>query len=179
MKFQSSEKNHLNDFPIFFSSTKIFSNSQKAINLADSRKLGEISEGKVIYSPYEVLFLLENFKAKIYQDEKEISEKTFTKKISKQIKSFETNYLVFEDLTKKGFSIKTGSKFGTEFRVSKKSEKHSKWILFIVGKNQKIESLDFVSKNRIAHSTGKKLLIAIVESERNINYFESDWTNLK
>lgn len=179
MIFGFFRKKDFGDFPIFLSNNRIFSNSKKGINLAESKKFGETNQGKIIYSPYEALYLTENLNAKLYKNEREISVQKFVKIFSKRNPEFSTNYIAFKDLRKKGYLVKTGSKFGTEFRVSKKSEKHSKWILVAVNENEKLNLKDFVGKNRIAHSTGKKLLIAIIDSQENVNYFETDWLKLR
>ena len=136
------------------------SNSQKAITLAKNKKLGEIKQGRVIYSKYEALYLIENKKAE-------------SKKKIKLNKQQQNNYLVFKDLRKKGYIIKTGLKFGTEFRVYKKKDKHSNWLVEVIDK--KINLKDFISKNRIAHSIGKKFLLAIVDSQKDITYYEVGW----
>ena len=58
-------------FPLYISNERIFSNSQKAINLAELRKIGELKEGKVIYTNFEVLYLLETKKAILVSIKKE------------------------------------------------------------------------------------------------------------
>jgi tRNA-intron endonuclease len=35
---------------------------------------------------------------------------------------------------------------------------------------------DFSAKNRVAHSTNKTLLIAIVDEESDVSYYEVKWT---
>lgn len=138
------------------------SNFQKAFTLFAKSKFGEKKSGKIHYSKYEALYLIETKRAES------------KKKIKLNIKE-KNNYLVFKDLRKKGYIVKTGLKFGAEFRVYKsKKEKHAAWLVYIP-KKQKIDFKDFVSKNRIAHSTGKKLLIAIIDSQQDITYYEVSW----
>ncbi|HLC22649.1 MAG TPA: hypothetical protein VJJ79_02655 [Candidatus Nanoarchaeia archaeon] len=35
---------------------------------------------------------------------------------------------------------------------------------------------EFAAKNRVAHSTRKKLLIAIVDDENDVTYYSISWT---
>ena len=42
----------------------------------------------------------------------------------------------------------------------------------------KLEWKDFTAKNRIAHSTKKQLLLAIVDEEGDVSYYQSDWLGL-
>jgi len=164
------------------------SNSQQAITLAKNKKLGEFKQNKVIYSPYETFYLIETKKANPYLNQKKISENKALKILSKKDKEFLNNYLVFKDLRKKGFIPKTGLKFGAEFRVYDKKIKgvkegakplaHASFLTLITSPKQKIKWQEFISKNRIAHSTAKKLLIAIVDSQQDITYYEVNWKKL-
>ncbi len=142
--------------------------------MASSRKLGEFKNGIVIYSVYEALYLEETKKAELFFKDKKIKVPYFLKKIKQ--KHLLKNYLVFRDLTKKGYIVKTGLKFGAEFRVYNKKDKHAKWLCQPFLESNKISWSDFSAKNRIAHSTAKKLLLALVDKEEDINYYEVSWT---
>ena len=136
------------------------SNSQQAFTLENNSKFGEKKQGKIVYSRYEASYLIETGKAagkiKLKANEK-------------------NNYLVFKDLRKKGYIVKTGTKFGSEFRIYKKTDKHASWLIEIKTDKDKTNYHEFISKNRIAHSTGKKLLIAIIDPEEDITYYEVGW----
>jgi tRNA-intron endonuclease len=88
-------------------------------------------------------------------------------------------YSVFCDLRKRGYVVKTALKFGAEFRVYDKGksvgEDHARWILFPVSENNVMTWHDFSAKNRVAHSTNKALLIAIVDEEGDVSYYEEKW----
>lgn len=173
-------------FQIYLIGNKIFSNSQKAISIQNLKKLGELKQGKIIYSPYEAFYLFETGNAEIIYNNKLISEDKLIKILSKKDKEFYAKYIVFRDLRKKGYIVKTGSKFGEEFRVycCPKNQKdslipaHAKWIVYPARESEKIHWKDFIAKNRIAHATAKKLLIAIVDSEEDIIYYEVNWMKI-
>ena len=86
----------------------MFSNSQKAFTLENSRKLGEKKENKIIYSPFEALYLLEEDKAEIMRDNKELREQKLMNIFTRKDKEFSVKYFVFKDLRKKGYIVKTG-----------------------------------------------------------------------
>ena len=143
------------------------SNSQNAVTLAKNKKFGEYRQGKVIYSKYESLYLVETGKAE------------FAKKNPKIKKDEENNYLIFKDLRKKGYVVKTGVKFGAEFRIYENSKtSHARWLVYIAEDKNKINLKDFIAKNRIAHSTGKKLLLAVIDSQQDISYYEIGWIKI-
>ena len=85
----------------------------------------------------------------------------------------------YRDLRKKGYILKSALKFGADFRVYDKGVKpgtdHAKWILSCVKDTDNINWRDFAAKNRIAHSTRKNLLVAIVDSEGSVSYYEISW----
>ncbi len=160
-------------FSIYKSGNNFMSNKQEAIALAEKSAFGEIKAGKVIYSIYEVIYLLENKKAKLLNSkEQEI-------KISEISKKADLNaYSVFKDLRNKGHILKEGLKFGADFRVYEKGDRpgkaHAKYLLYIVS-GKKLNILNFAAKARVAHSTNKILLLAIIDGEGDISYYGVNW----
>ncbi len=164
-------------------SERIVSNALEAQNLFATSRFGERSGEKILYSLFEALYLIHNKKMEIFDfRNKKIEIKNLLKKFERIDKRFHTKYFVFKDLRKKGYIVKTALKFGAEFRVYEKNKKidkeHSKWICFPVSENQTSTWQDFVAKNRVAHSIKKNLLIAIVDDEGDISYFEVKWTKV-
>lgn len=157
----------------------VSSNSKEAFSLYSSSYFGEPSSGKIHYTPSESLFLVENGKMKIMQNKKEISSRKLLEILRKKDKKIDIKYTVFRDLRKKGYVVKAGLKFGAEFRVYEKgfSQKsaHSKWIVFTDEESKKISWNEFSARNRVAHSTKKKLLLAVVDDENDITYYEINW----
>jgi len=71
-------------------------------------------------------------------------------------------------------------KFGADFRVYdrgvKPGEDHAKWIIYPVYESSTLTWHEFSAKNRVAHSTKKRLLIAVLDAENDITYWEIRWT---
>jgi tRNA-intron endonuclease, archaea type len=162
-------------FPIYVET--LSSNSQAAFTMQDSKSLGEKKQGKVIYSEYEAFYLVENNNAQAVYRNKKISADELNSIFSRRCKNFLINYPAFRDLRKKGHIVKSGLKFGSEFRVyTSKKDTHATWILFPVSQSLKINWEDFIAKSRVAHSAGKNLLIAIVDSQQDVTFYEVKWT---
>lgn len=166
-----------------FISERIFSNSKEAFSLFESQRFGERTGEKIFYTLQEALFLVETGKMNILDSkDKKITDRELLKKFEKIDKKFKTKYLVFRDLRQKGFIVKTALKFGAEYRVYEKGksigEDHAKWILFPVSQNEQLTWQDFSAKNRISHSTNKKLLIAVVDEENQVSYYEVNWLKI-
>jgi len=160
-------------------SERITSNSAEAQSLHSSQKFGEKLDDKILYSLPETLFLVQNKKMEIFNHQnKKLTQKEILNKFQRIDKKFKTKYLVFKDLRKKGYIVKTALKFGADFRIYNKgkSKEHSKWICFTASENQQMTWQDFSAKNRVAHSTKKNLLIAIADEEGDVSYYEVKWT---
>lgn len=160
--------------PIYKTGNSLQSNSSEALSLASKSSLGEIKQGKVIYSIYEALYLVELRKAEILDNKlKKISFNHLLKKAD------HTLYVVFKDLRNKGNIVKEGMKFGADFRVYKPGERpgqaHAKYLLYATNSNNKLNLKDFCAKARIAHTTKKILLLAVVDSEEDVSYYEINW----
>jgi tRNA-intron endonuclease len=102
------------------------------------------------------------------------------KKAKKSEPNFWTRYCVFKDIRNRGYIIKTALKFGADFRVYdrgvKPGEDHAKWIIFPVEEASTLTWYEFSAKNRVAHSTKKRLLIAVLDAENDVTYWEIKWT---
>ena len=163
-----------------FTGETVYSNTKEAVNMYGTSRMGEMVEGKIQYSLQEAMLLLEEKKMDIYEKSQKISLKKFLEKCKEIDKKFLTKYSVFKDLRKRGYIVKTALKFGAEFRVYEKGkqpgEEHARWILYPVKETDILTWHDFSAKNRVAHSTKKKLLIAIVDEENDVTYYEVAWT---
>lgn len=156
------------------------SNSPQAYSFEKSNNFGKRNKETIEYSPFETMYLKEIGKARIISNSKEINLKQLEKKFSKKDKKFSTKYAVYKDLRKKGYIVKTALKFGAEFRVyeKEKTKSHAKWIVFTDSEKNVNSWHDFAAKNRVANSTNKKLLLAIVDDEKDILYYEINWLKI-
>lgn len=157
----------------------ISSNDADAYSLYKKSCFGEPVGEKIQYSLSETLFLVEKGKMEILSRNKKISKKDLLNKFRKIDKKIQIKYIVFKDLREKGYIIKTALKFGAEFRVygkgTRPGKSHAKWIVFTDHESKKLTWHEFSAKNRIAHSTKKNLLLAIVDEEGDISYYEVKW----
>lgn len=127
----------------------------------------------------EALTLVRDKKMRIYHANKVITEEALLKKCKQKDKRFSVKHSVFTDLRKKGYIVKTALKFGAEFRVYEKGIKpgqdHAAWLLYPIKESESTTWYDFAAKNRVAVSTKKRLLLAIVDDESDVTYYEVSW----
>ena len=160
---------------------QITSNTSEAHTLHQKSRFGEKQNQKILYSLSEAFFLIQDNKMQLFDSrDKPLKENELLKKLQRLDKNFSLKYPVFKDLRQKGYIVKTALKFGAEFRVYEKGKQitktHSKWLCYPVQENQSIKWQDFAAKNRVAHSSKKNLLIAIIDEENQISYYEIKWT---
>jgi tRNA-intron endonuclease len=157
----------------------VSTNESEAFTLYKKSNFGQPTGQKIQYSLAEALYLVEKNKIQIKKSNKTLNfEEVF--RIFKRIDSrIQLKYPVFKDLRDKGYVVKTALKFGSDFRVYEKGrtpdEEHAKWIVFCEHESKKFSWHEFSSKNRVAHSTKKNLLIAIIDEESAVSYYEVSW----
>lgn len=166
-------------FKAVLSGEKIFSNARDAFTLYEQSRFGEPLEGKIYYSLVEALYLIEKVKLQVYSGKKKLNFNSFLLQAQKLENNFHTRFIVFRDMRNRGYIVKTALKFGADFRIYergvKPGEEHAKWILYPVYESIGLTWHEFAAKNRVAHSTRKKLLIGIVDDENDVTYYEIAW----
>jgi len=155
--------------------------SSLAKELYEKSRYGTLlADGRVRLSLLEALYLTEKRRLTVLDGRNiKIPLDKLMKKAAGKEHDFWTRYAVFKDFRNRGYVIKTALKFGADFRIYergvKPGEDHAKWIVYSVHESEKRTWQDFAAKNRVAHSTKKKLVIAIVDDEGDVSYWESRW----
>lgn len=166
---------------LFVGERVIAENSDMSRELYDKGRFGyPLPDGKFQLSLVEAFYLLKKGKVNIkdYRG-KVLNDRLFLRRAKKYDLKFWVRYSVFNDLRNRGYIVKTALKFGADFRVYprgvKPGEDHAKWIVYPVHESEVLTWYDFAAKNRVAHSTRKKLLMAIVDEEGDVTYYEIRW----
>jgi tRNA-intron endonuclease len=166
---------------VFAEERVVTENSDDARELYNQSRYGcLLDNGKVQLSLLEALYLSEKERLKILDGKsKAIGFDKFLKKAKKLEPNFWVRYCVFKDMRNRGYIIKTALKFGADFRVYdrgvKPGEDHAKWIVYPVHEASTLTWYEFSAKNRVAHSTRKKLLLGVVDEEASVTYYEISW----
>lgn len=166
---------------IFARERVITESSSEARELFDKSRYGSLLEdGKIQLSLLESLYLIEKKRLDVLDGRnKPISFEKFMKRAQKVEPNFWIRYCVFKDIRNRGYIIKTALKFGADFRVYdrgiKPGEDHARWIVYPVHEGETLTWYEFAAKNRVAHSTKKRLLIGIVDEESDVTYYEIKW----
>lgn len=153
--------------------------SDESRELYNKSRFGDLGDYLQL-SLLEAMYLADKDKLEVHdKKDKLISKSGLLFKFKRLIKNFWVQYCVFKDFRDRGYIIKTALKFGAEFRVYdrgvKPGEDHAKWVVFPVHESDSLTWHEFSAKNRVAHSTKKRLLIAVVDDEADVTYYEVRW----
>ncbi len=167
----------------FLRARTISSEEKEAFNLYSKSRLGEVMNKKINYSFVEALYLVDKGRIEVYEIIKKRKKKLSFDKLIDRARKTDKNiwpkFHVYKDMRNRGYVLKTALKFGADFRVYEKGikpgQKHAKWILFPVHESSRLTWHEFAAKNRVAHSTKKNLLIAVVDEEGDVTYYEVKW----
>ena len=156
-------------------------NSNEAREIYQQGRYGVILEdGQIQLSLQEALYLMEKGRLEVFTSKKTpLSVQEFLKKAKKVEPNFWVRYVVFKDMRNRGYIIKTALKFGADFRVYdrgvKPGEDHARWVVYPVHEGSTLTWYEFAAKNRVAHSTKKRLMLAVVDDESDVTYWEVKW----
>ena len=158
---------------------RVIVKDKHAHNLHNKRYFGNLTDMGLELSFIEALFLLKKEKIEVYDDNEEgVSVQELTTLIKDR--HVYSHYLVYEDLRTRGYIVKTGFKYGSDYRIYDRGKSpgdgHSSSIVKILSEEQSMLVRDFSSYVRVAHGVRKTLLLAVVDDEYDITYYNVEWT---
>lgn len=166
---------------LFANERVVTENSNEARDLYNQSRYGVVLEnGQLQLGLHEALYLMEKSKLEVYDQRKKLLSFTdYLKKAKKIEPNFWIRHAVFRDMRNRGYIIKTALKFGADFRVYdrgvKPGEDHARWVVYPVHEGSTLTWYEFAAKNRVAHSTKKRLMLAVVDDESDVTYWEVKW----
>ena len=141
----------------------------------EQKGYGEMEKNKLFLKPFESLYLLYTDKLKIFKGKKNIDFDSLLQIYKKQNDDVLTQFLVYRDLRTRGYTVKDGFGFGSDFRVYGKGdfgEKGAKFLVFSFneGKQEKVGMLQ--KKIEEITKMGKEPIIAVIERRGEIIYYK-------
>jgi tRNA-intron endonuclease, archaea type len=161
---------------IIFRNRIVLANGAETDRIASQGYGTRQTSGKLALSLLEATYLHEKGVITLVDTKKKtLSLEQIERRAAKLEPKFWIRWHVFSDLRSRGYIVKTALKFGADFRVYergvKPGEDHAKWVVYAVHEAENFSWHDFSAKNRVAHSTKKRLLLGIVD----VMYYEVKW----
>jgi len=139
---------------------------------------GENKGRELVLDLYEALFLTTNKKIVVKKGKTKVSGKELLLLGLDNDKKFYSKSLVYSDIREKGYTIKTGLKFGFDYRVYPKGKKmgetHSQYGAIVASEHEKISMTQISRITRLAGNIHIQVVIAVVDYENKINYYLID-----
>ena len=159
---------------------KIIVINPKMQNILTERGFGESEKDTLVLDSFEALYLLYNNKLELKKVNKAI---VFDELIQNYIQKNDdtlTRFLLYRDLRTKGYVVKDGFGFGSDFRVYERGSyglKDAKFLIFAFneGTQEKIGSL-YKNIEQIT-KMGKEPIIAVIERRGEIIYYKINKMN--
>ena len=153
-----------------------------AKDIFESDYFGKLKEDRLELSLIEACYLL--FKQRISvvnHEEEKFSWEDFYEYCKKIDKRFYFRYYVYKDLRDRGCPVRTGFKFGCDFRVynkgvkplkrgPKQAHEHTRWIVFSVPDGFTFSFPELSRAVRLAHNIRANMLWAVVRKDNSVFY---------
>jgi tRNA-intron endonuclease len=144
-------------------------------NQLESKGYGETRHGKFLLKPFETLYFLFYNKLELSKGKKKINFEQMLAIASEKDENALTKFLIYRDLRVRGYAVKDGFGFGSDFRVYERGqfgEKGAKYLVFGLseGKQEKVRT---IQKN-IEEITkmGKEPILAVIERRGEVIYYK-------
>ena len=159
---------------------KIIVINPKMQNILTERGFGESEKDTLVLDSFEALYLLYNNKLELKKVNKTIVFDELMQQYIQKNDDILTRFLLYRDLRTKGYVVKDGFGFGSDFRVYERGNyglKDAKFIIFAFneGTQQKIGKL-YKNIEEIT-KMGKEPIIAVIERRGEIIYYKINKMN--
>jgi len=141
--------------------------------LYESLGYGRPKEEKLELSMVEAAYLLERERIEVKLEGREIEFKELFKIASQFVQDFELKYIVYKDLRERGYYVQPSiADFRLYPRGGKPREVASEYFVHVVSERKAIALEEIVEQLSTARNMRKKLMLAIVDEESDLTYYE-------
>lgn len=140
---------------------------------------GDKENNNYFLETYEALYLLHLNKLVITNGDV-VDFSDLMKHALKYNKEIVTKFLVYRDLRSRGYVVKEGFGFGTDFRVYERGgyeKKRAKYVVFCVNEGINVKVGELSKHVREIETMGKNAIAAVVERRGEVIYYKL--TNMK
>jgi len=149
--------------------------NQKMQNELEQKGYGEIDNDGYFLNMIETLFLLYSKKLKLTKGKRVIDFDDLMQICIKSGVDILTKFLVFRDLRTRGYVIKDGFGFGSDFRVYERGHfgiKPAQYLVFALNEGKQ-EKIGQIQKNIYEITQmGKEPIIAVIERRGEVIYYK-------
>jgi tRNA-intron endonuclease, archaea type len=129
-----------------------------------------------VLSMFEIVYLVTLGIIHVKLNDKKMDKDELINHANKNYMNFSYKYKIYKDLRDKGYVVRPGMKFGSDFIVYEKGPgfDHSEYVVQVEDSSTEIKAINVVRAGRLATSVRKKYLIAISDESEKITYLKLD-----
>ena len=150
------------------------------IHELDQKGFGEIEKEKLFLKQFETLYLLYTKRLILKKNKKQIDFDSFMGICQKTDFDILTKFLIYRDLRNRGYVVKDGFGFGSDFRVYERGhygEKGAKFLIFGLNEGQQEKMGNLQKKIEEITQMGKEPIIAVIERRGEVIYYKINRIN--
>jgi tRNA-intron endonuclease, archaea type len=160
------------------SGTKVLVADSDLKSQLKERGFGEIEDKVLVLSLIEATYLVETEKLEVVKGKDALNFEEMVKAGETLEGEYYNKYLVYKDLRTRGMVVRSGLKFGTDFRLYDRGEGvgkgHSKYLVHVVPEEYTCSFPEMARALRLAKNVNKDMIYAIVDAECDITYYLVD-----
>jgi len=160
------------------SGTKVLLTDNDLKSQLNDRGFGNIDGPALALSLIEAAYLAEKGTLEVVDKKKKLEKDDLVKVGEKLEGMFYDRYIVYRDLRERGMLVRTGLKFGTDFRMydrgAKLGKAHSKYLVHVVAEEFVCSFPEMARALRMAKTVNKDMIYAIVDGESDVTYYLVD-----
>jgi tRNA-intron endonuclease len=157
--------------------------NSKVFNELQEPGFGKLVEDRLELALVEAMFLIEKKKLKVRVKGKKkfMKKRGFYDYATENERNFHARFIVYSDLRERGFVVKTGFKFGCDFRVyargvkikkgPKAPHEHTKWVVHAIPEEFSCSFPELSRAVRLAMNIRTEMIWAVVDSEGDVTYY--------
>ena len=161
-------------------SDQITVSNKEMIHDLELKGYGDLEEGKFFLKFFESLYLLYSKKLILKKGKKNIDFDSLMSVYQKQDPEALTKFLIYRDLRNRGYVVKDGFGFGSDFRVYERGhfgEKGAKFLIFGFNEGQQEKMGNLQRKIEEITQMGKEPIIAVIERRGEVIYYKINKMN--
>lgn len=153
---------------------------KNSIHELELKGYGEIENEKLFLKQFETLYLLYTKRLILKKTKKQIDFDTFMNICQKTDSDILTKFLIYRDLRNRGYVVKDGFGFGSDFRVYERGhfgEKGAKFLIFGLNEGQQEKMGNLQKKIEDIAQMGKEPIIAVIDRRGEVIYYKINRMN--
>ena len=161
-------------------SDQVCISDENMIHDLELKGFGEVERKKLFLKEFETLYLLYAKKLILKKNKKNIDFDSFMNVCQKHDSGILTKFLIYRDLRNRGYVVKDGFGFGSDFRVYERGhfgEKGAKFLVFGLNEGQQEKMGNLQKKIEDIAQMGKEPIIAVIERRGEVIYYKINRMN--